>query len=116
MLVPTRRIILLGLVLAGTVMPSCLAPTLPLPPPDRPHVEGPDEQGNVRLSGTAPESGTVVFALNDRTNQIVGQRTTASSAYVLLIPAQAGDFLSFWYTVGTEQSPSIVFQIGVPGR
>lgn len=107
----SRRMLLLSLV--GVVgVEGCLAPTLPLPPPDRPEVEGPDAQGSVRLTGTAPDTSAVVFALNNRTNQVVGQRTAPLEKYALTMLAQNGDGITFWYSVGTEQSPSIYFEIG----
>jgi hypothetical protein len=111
MLALTRRRTL-GLLLGALVGGGCLAPTLPLPPPEKPTVEGPDQQGNVRLSGTTPEDGATVLSLNERTNQIAGQRTTPGSRYLLIMPAQTGDVMTFWYTVGNEVSPSIRFQIG----
>jgi hypothetical protein len=102
---------LFAAVLVPALLSGCLAPTLPLPPPDRPAVEGPDGTGNIRLTGTTPEYGAVVYALNDRTNQIVGERTTAGT-YQLVMAAQVGDSITFWYTVGADQSPAIVFEVG----
>lgn len=102
---------LFAAVLVPALLSGCLAPTLPLPPPDRPAVEGPDATGNIRLTGTTPEHSAVVYALNDRTNQIVGERTTLST-YELVMAARVGDSITFWYTVGADQSPTIVFRVG----
>ena len=107
----TRRR-LFAAVLVPALFSGCLAPTLPLPPPDRPQVEGPDATGNIRMTGTSSERGAVVYALNDRSGQIVGQRTNASSAYELVMAAELGDYITFWYTVGADQSPTLVFRVG----
>jgi hypothetical protein len=107
----TRRR-LFAVVFAPALLSACLAPTLPLPPPDRPNVEGPDASGSIRMTGTTPERGAVVYALNDRTDQIVGQRTSASDTYELVMAAQVGDAITFWYTVGADQSPTIEFEVG----
>ena len=115
MLALTRRRTL-GLLCGAVIAGGCLAPTLPLPPPEKPTVEGPDEQGNIRLSGITPEDGDTVFALNERTNEIAGQRTSPRSRYLLIMPAQSGDVMTFWYTVGMAQSPSVRFQIGTTAQ
>ena len=64
------------------------------------------------MTGTTPERGAVVYAVNDRTDQIVGQRTSASDTYELVMAAQVGDAITFWYTVGADQSPTIEFRVG----
>ena len=90
---------------------ACLSPTLPLPPPSRPNVQGPDPQGNVTLDGTVLD-GAVVSALNMRTGELRGHTTGTDGHYNFKIPAQIGDDMELWYSVGTYQSPSIVFSIG----
>jgi cytochrome oxidase assembly protein ShyY1 len=104
---PRRR--WFGAVLAALAT-SCYSPTLPLPPPSRPDVEGPDPAGNVTLSGHVL-GDSEVFALNARNREIRGQLTDSSGAYRFAIPAEVGDELVFWYTVGTEESPSIVITV-----
>lgn len=111
-MIALQRRRLLAAVLVSALFSGCLAPTLPLPPPDRPNVEGPDATGSIRMTGTTPEHGAVVYALNDRTDQIVGQRTQGSDTYELTMAAQVGDAITFWYTVGADQSPTIVFKVG----
>lgn len=102
-----RRGFILGLGLLGV---ACLSPTLPLPPPSRPTVEGPNQQGLVTLEGDV-EGGSTVFAANMRSGEIRGQFTGSDGHYRFEIPAEIGDELELWYQVGTTSSPSIVFTI-----
>lgn len=107
---PRRR----WLLAAGLVLAGCLSPTLPLPPPSKPTVEGPDQQGMVTLSGRT-EEGADVFAANLRTGDIVGKIDIENDGlYVIVIAAEVGDEMQLWYTLGTEESPSIVFKIDAP--
>lgn len=92
------------------MLAGCLSPTLPLPPPSKPVVDGPDSQGNVTLSGNVPATATA-YALNNRTGEGVFHVTGEDGAYVLVLPAQRGDELSLWYSLGTDDSPSIVFRV-----
>lgn len=92
---------------------ACLSPTLPLPPPSRPDVEGPDAEGFVVLSGHVPPY-TEAIAYNPRTRDIVGEETLASGAYDLRMEAQVGDEISFRYRDGTQDSPSIVIVVSEP--
>ena len=100
---------------AALVAVGCLSPTLPLPPPSKPTVEGPDpETGEVTLSGREQE-GADVFAANMRTGEVRGQLDlNRDGFYEFTLPAQVGDQISFWYTLGTEESPSILFTIREP--
>ncbi len=99
-----RRLLLL---VAGLCLVSCLSPTLPLPPPDRPAVSAPDESGLVRLQGVAAPQSEVI-AWNHANNVIAGQVTTDSARYDFTIQAKAADVLELWYTQGTEESQTIV--------
>ncbi len=105
----TRRAWLLA-VGAASLLGGCLAPTLPLPPPDKPDVFGPDPQGNVTLSGYVPQYA-LAQAVNLRTGQIAGQATDASGYYEFQLGAQIGDECVFWYNQDTERSPSVPFKI-----
>src|SRR5690606_12240372 len=76
--VVSRR--LFGVVLVALGAGACLSPTLPLPPPSRPTMEGPDAAGNVRLFGRVPGKARV-SALNSRTQFISGQQTRDDGKY-----------------------------------
>jgi hypothetical protein len=106
----SRRLLIAA---SGLLVAGCLSPTLPLPPPSKPTVEGPDEQGMVTLDGYA-QANSPAYALNSRTGDIRGQITENDGHYNFQIAAEVGDELSFWYSVGTDNSPSIVFQIQKP--
>ena len=98
-----RRLLL---VVAGVCLASCLSPTLPLPPPDRPDVSAPDENGLVRLQGVAAPQAEVI-AWNHDTDLIAGQVTGDDSRYDFTIQAEAHDFIELWYVQGSEESQSI---------
>ncbi len=107
----TRRFVLALLALLAV---SCVSPTLPLPPPSKPNVEGPDAAGNVTLDGYA-ENGDRVIAWNHQTGDIRGQEVKDPNGhYRFPIPAQIGDAIELWYTSGDEQSTSLVFTIQAP--
>lgn len=107
-----KRRSLTALLLAFAVT-ACLSPTLPLPPPSRPSVEGPDANGNVRLTGLVPPR-SLVTALNFRTNLASGQQTGESGAYDFTLEAVPGDEILFWYSRSNVNSPAIVVVIGEP--
>jgi hypothetical protein len=98
-----RRLLL---VVAGLCLASCLSPTLPLPPPDRPDVSAPDENGLVRLQGVAAPQAEVI-AWNHDTDVIAGQVTGDDSRYDFTIAAEANDLIELWYVQGSEESQSI---------
>jgi hypothetical protein len=84
---------------------ACLSPTLPLPPPSRPDVSAPDEDGNIRISGVV-QSRAGVFAHNQRTDEVVGEMTGADGVYDLIMQAQVGDRIAVWQSVNTKESAS----------
>jgi hypothetical protein len=95
---------------------GCLSPTLPLPPPDRPNIEGPDASGNVTLSGSVLP-GANVYADNLVTHVSVGQQASPQSGYYRLkITAQIGDDMDLFYQDGTEISGRTTFTIPNPIR
>jgi hypothetical protein len=95
------------------VVGGCLSPTLPLPPPSKPTVEGPDQEGKVKLTGRV-QAGADVFAANNRTDEVVGQMELETGDYVLFLTANVGDELMLWYAVGTELSSSVIFTVPAP--
>ena len=98
-----RRLLLLT---AGLCLVSCLSPTLPLPPPDRPAVSAPDSDGFVRLQGVAAPQAEVI-AWNHNNDLIAGQVTGDDSRYDFQIKAEVSDVIELWYVQGSEESQSI---------
>ena len=106
----------LWLVMTLSVAVGCLSPTLPLPPPDRPNIEGPDASGNVTLSGSVLP-GANVYADNLVTHVSVGQQVSPQTGYYRLrIAAQIGDDMDLFYQNGTETSGRTTFTIPNPIR
>ena len=102
-----RRLLLLA---AGVCLVSCLSPTLPLPPPDRPDLSAPDASGLVRLQGVAAPQAEVI-AWNHNTDLIAGQVTGDDSRYDFTMKAQANDLIELWYVQGSDESQSIRFVV-----
>lgn len=101
---PSRRLVLSGLLAA-----ACYSPTLPLPPPVRPDIS--ETETGFRISGAVLPDAQV-FALNERNRLIDGQEVGADGAYSFeLTLAEHGDLVQLWYLVGTELSPTTVFQL-----
>ena len=96
-------------VLLGALVVGCLSPTLPLPPPSKPDIEGPNEQGMVILTGTLPHPHAHAHAFNAPHGQSF--LTGDDAAYVLVLPAAIGDEVQFWYEIGKQKSPTIMFRI-----
>jgi len=103
MLRVTRRLLLL---VAGLCLASCLSPTLPLPPPDRPGVTAPDENGLVRMQGVAVPKAEVI-AWNRQTDLLAGQVTGDDSRYDFTIRGQVGDNIELWYIQGDQESQTV---------
>lgn len=116
MVTPMRqksRRVFLGL-LSFAAMSGCLSPTLPLPPPEQPQVDGPDPAtGEVRLRGSVPKKSQV-FAINLRSKDIRGQVVGNDGLYDFFLPAQIGDEVSMFYRNGTDESQSLLFMIRDP--
>lgn len=103
----TGAVVLLGMI------PGCLSPTLPLPPPSPPDfVSPPDSQGLATLRGSVPPR-TTVLAQNLANGRLVGQATGDTGAYELIILAETDDQIALWYRNVNEDSGSIV--VTIPG-
>jgi len=90
---------------------GCLSPTLPLPPPSRPDVSPPDASGLTTVAGHVP-GGTTAIAQNMSSGQLVGQLTSSSGNYELVLPAASGDTLAIWYRDGLIDSGAV--EVTVP--
>ena len=102
--------------LASTIvfcLGGCNTPTLPLPPPSDPDVSVLNGDAGVSGADYSVEPHADVIVFNNTSG--VGRRTEASSrgAFVLRIPASAGDSLECWQRVGSQYSPSV--SMVVPG-
>jgi hypothetical protein len=107
----SRRLLLVA---ALVVTSSCMSPTLPLPPPNRPNVEGPDATGNVTLSGSVIP-GANVYANNLDTRTSAGQKTDPQTgAYRFKIAAHIGAQLEFFYIYDSVSSDRIFFTVPDP--
>jgi outer membrane biogenesis lipoprotein LolB len=106
-----RRLVLCGV--TALLVGACLAPTLPLPPPDHPTVEGPDENGETHLSGRV-QTGAAVYALNRSTDSGTFQFTDQTGNYRLTLTTQVGDEILMWYSLGQQQSDQLEFEIRAP--
>jgi len=99
-----------SLLAAGLVLAACYAPTLPLPPPQKPEITL-TESGEFRLRG-AVEPNAQIFALNERNTLIDGQQLDRTGRYdFTLRQAVGGDLMQIWYQVGTDLSPTTVFTL-----
>lgn len=107
-----RRYVCALLLISGAwITPGCLAPTLPLPPPSQPDVEGPTAEGRYMLSGNVQDSSALVQALNPRLRKTWGQISDDSGAYRFEIEAQVGDEIRLWYEVAGERSGTAIVTI-----
>ncbi|HEX4339637.1 MAG TPA: hypothetical protein VH062_27205 [Polyangiaceae bacterium] len=87
----------------GAVVPACISPTLPLPPPSVPDATDLGN-GTYRLVGTLPIYATVLVK-NQRTDVIVGKGPL--TAYDLVVAAEGSDTIVLWYEtdLGDVSSP-----------
>jgi len=107
----TRRLLL---VTAFVAVSSCLSPTLPLPPPNQPDVQGPDAAGNVTLSGQVIR-GANVYANNLNSGASAGQKSDSQTGqYRFKIAAAVGDQMEFFYIYDSVSSDRTYFTIGGP--
>lgn len=96
---------------------GCLAPTLPVPPPGQPDVEGPDASGTVKLTGHAgsAQANAEVTVWNPALDGGKGEgRTTIANkdgSWQETIPAASKQTLWVWQTVGFERSNQIEVRI-----
>jgi hypothetical protein len=101
-----RTLVVLSLGLLG-----CLSPTMPLPPPSKPDIDGPDGSGRVVLSGRIPKANSV-YVDNLSTGYSAGQALDPESgAYRFSIAASVGDRMSMFYRVGATDSEARLFAI-----
>ena len=98
---------LAAFVVAIPMLGGCDSPTLPLPPPANPQVvlQGSDAVVTGGDSSAEPHANIICF---DQSTGL-GSWTDANDqgAYVLTIPAKAGDALECWQRAGGSSSSSV---------
>lgn len=105
------------LLVGALALGGCLAPTLPVPPPSQPDVEGPDAAGNVTLKGAAgaarANAEVTVWNPNLDGGKGEGKLTIAlpDGSWSETIPAKKGETLLVWQAVGGERSTHIEVRI-----
>jgi hypothetical protein len=84
---------------------------MPLPPPARPTIDGPDSSGVVVLSGQIDDA-SYVYADNLSTGYSAGQALDPNTGkYRFSIGASVGDSMSLYYRRGNDESQARTFVI-----
>jgi hypothetical protein len=111
-----RRALLLGGIFLCLVF-ACQSPTLPLPPPEEPEIDGPDEEGVAKLRGRVPQPRAWVFTINwtqleaDDPGAIGGDWADDEGVYEFEIRADVGDQCELWYEYAADKSQPRYFEI-----
>ena len=93
---------------------GCLSPTMPMPPPSRPEIDGLDSSGDVVLSGRIKDA-SYVYADNLTTGYSAGQALEPETGeYRFSIGARVGDSMSLFYRRGNDESQARLFEIPEP--
>lgn len=105
----SRRLLLACLTVG--LLGGCLSPTLPLPPPSPPEtIAATDQQGVYQLKGSA-RANSLVTAFNLNNGLSFGQKTGPDGKYDFLVRGEEGDQMELWYSVGTDESNSVRFEL-----
>jgi hypothetical protein len=109
-LMRSKRRVSVGLAAAaiGLQLGACVSRTLPLPPPDVEALSAVDDQGMVRVRGTAHQ-GASIGVLNDMTQQgviTVPSDVDCNSAcpFEAKVAARPGDWIRVWQFYDTPSS------------
>ena len=106
----SRRTALLARTLLGAALAlapgACLAPTLPLPPPDEPESVGAFGEGQWELRGSVSPGATVVGVVERTGRGAVVEDRDGDGRYVLIVEAQLCDVVDVWQQDGEETSAS----------
>jgi hypothetical protein len=109
-----RRPFLLILVASASIVASgaCLAPTLPLPPPEEPlSIQPAGADGQWTIQGNCTQ-GALVLLTNERTGAIVGFEDRAlDGRYAVEMTAEACDPATVFELVGDDVSTATPFLI-----
>lgn len=100
------RALLAAMATAALAPAGCLAPTLPLPPPDEPDSVGTLGEGQWELRGTVSPGATVVGIVERTGRGAVVEDRDGDGRYVLIVEAQLCDVVDVWQQDGEETSAS----------
>ena len=84
-----------------------------LPPPSPPDgILATDQQGVYELKGSV-RANSLVTAFNVDNGLTFGQLTRGDGRYDFLVRGSEGDRMELWYSVGTDESNSVSFELVV---
>jgi hypothetical protein len=89
---------------------ACVAPTLPLPPPEPAPLSAPDADGMVTVGGQA-QPGALVFVLNEDLQEGVITVADDVGTFETRIAARSGDTLSLWQRVGHDDGTAVALTV-----
>jgi len=106
----SRRLAVIARALLGAALAlapaACLAPTLPLPPPDEPESVQASGEGQWELRGSVSPGATVVGVVERTGRGAVVEDRDGDGRYVLIVEAQLCDVVDVWQQDGEETSAS----------
>lgn len=113
-----RRLLAATVVVVALAPAACLAPTLPLPPPDEPDSVGTLEDGRWEIRGAASPGSTVVAVVERTGRGAVVEDRDGDGRYVVVVDAELCDVVDVWQQDGDETSAStrVVLQPIEDGR
>ena len=103
----TRGLELVLILCAAALSSGCNSPTLPLPPPAPPAVQSVtllNGQAVIKGGNYAVEPLARVFCLNQANSNLAQDDADSHGAYLLSLPAQAGNKVECWQQVDYQVS------------
>ncbi|MAQ17568.1 MAG: hypothetical protein CMN30_22570 [Sandaracinus sp.] len=103
----------LAALLTASACSNSASPTLPIPPPSA-LSSAPDDEGMVTIEGRNAVEGAMVSAFNERLE--VGTIGVADDLgeFTLRLPAESGDSLSVWQSVGVQRGEILTIRVPDP--
>ncbi|MBO6937973.1 MAG: hypothetical protein JJ863_23590 [Deltaproteobacteria bacterium] len=89
------------------------SPTLPIPPPSALSTP-PDADGFVTIQGSSGIEGAMVSAFNERIGEGVIGEIDDLGEFTLRLPAQSGDPIAVWQTVGSQRGEILTVLVPDP--
>lgn len=105
-----------GFWLGALLLAGCLAPTIPLPPPDAPDAFVGEGDGIVRLEavGALPDAIVIVYNTNQSvppSERVGGAQADQAGAWTCEIRAQSGDVLRISQEFDNRRSDTLNYQV-----